>query len=91
MPILKNIIFVSWDDEIPYISLSAWLNMKVSRDYYSQYIYIYIYTHIYGKIKVMFETTNQWLTTINGRYISRYNVNSGLINPKRLFNWEGTI
>jgi hypothetical protein len=28
----------------------------------------------------MFQTTNQL-----------YNVNPGLINPKRLFNWEGTI
>ena len=33
--------------------------MKVSWDYYSQYIYIYIYTYIYIYMEKMFQTTNQ--------------------------------
>ena len=39
--------------------------------------------------KKIWESINMVTSSINMRYT--YNVNPGLINPKRLFHWEGTI
>ena len=47
------------------------------------------HTHIYIHIYIYFLTLIG--TTHNYSYTHMYNVKPGLINPKRLFNWEGTI
>ena len=47
------------------------------------------HTHIYIYIYIYFLTLIG--TTHNYSYTHMYNVKPGLINPKRLFNWEGTI
>ena len=43
---------------------------------YTRHFLLYIYDYMYMMHII---------------YINIYNVNPGLINPKRLFNWEGTI